>query len=250
MSQVHDQLKEIPPEEDPGAPKMVPRPKLYEVKAAPVVVPKATSKKQKQMLYVGSAVCVILILGLLLRKKLSSSTQDAVIPVAEQSTSEKVETFVLTGRWAEAIPLLEKAIVVEPKNTNILTLLALARKKTADLSGAKELLEKAILLDPKNEVAHNNLGLVFAAQGFWDLALKSYSNALAIRPIYPEADLNAAAAYEATEKWREAILSYEHFLANEKSQVDLRKTIEIRMRRLNSFSVNSVKRPRKDGEQI
>ena len=173
------------------------------------------------------------------------------VVVAEPiSVSKSVEALTRTDKWAEAIPILEKAMVNEPKNADVLVILALAKKKTADIQGAKLLLEKAIVLNPEEPVAHNNLGLVFAALGSWDLAIGSYEKALKLRANYSDAEMNAARAYEATKQWKKAIASYERFLSQSKDNIDLRKKIETRMRRLNSFSINPPKTTAVEGEKI
>ncbi len=255
MSRVQERLNDIPSEvEIVAPPKPVARPKLVEVKSSipnePPSIKPSKPKSSKKLIYSFCGICVLLIAGLGLKKYMAPAPPPPVVVAEPISVSKSVEALTSTDKWAEAIPILEKAMASEPKNADILVLLALAKKKTSDLQGAKLLLEKAIVLNPEEPVAHNNLGLVFAALGSWDLAIGSYENALKLRANYSDAEMNAARAYEATKQWKKAISSYERFLSQNKDNIDLRKKIETRMRRLNSFSINPPKTASVEGEKI
>ncbi len=255
MSRVQERLNDIPSEvETVAPPKPVVRPKLVEVRASipnetPSIKPNKP-KTSKKLIYSFCGICVLLIVGLVLKKYMAAAPPPPVVVAEPISVSKSVEALTSTDKWAEAISILEKAMVNEPKNADVLVILALAKKKTADIQGAKLLLEKAIVLNPEEPVAHNNLGLVFAALGSWDLAIGSYEKALKLRANYSDAEMNAARAYEATKQWKKAIASYERFLSQSKDNIDLRKKIEMRMRRLNSFSINPPKTASVKGEKI
>lgn len=246
MSQVHDRLKEIPSPTQ-GSP---PGPGLKLVGRRPSEPKPPTTKRQKAFLYVICGLCVLATAGLLLRKQLLAAVSPPPPVEVPPTLAQSIEALTIANKWPEALPLLEKAQEKNPNDANVLVLLALAKKKAADKDAAKSLLEKALKINPENEVAQNNYALILASQGAYDQAQKAYEKALSIRPIYPEAQMNLAVTSEATENWKLAILSYENFLKQDKTHTDLHKKISVRIRRLHSFSVNSVKKPSQNGDKL
>lgn len=83
-----------------------------------------------------------------------------------------------------AIPLLERAIELEPSwgapNQN----LGNAYLALKDYPRAERALQRAVEIDPKDADAFNSLGIVFDEQGCSDEARAAYLHALALRPMY------------------------------------------------------------------
>jgi len=128
------------------------------------------------------------------------------------------------GRFAEAFPLCQKAIQVDPQsdvahnllggllcsqsrleegeacfrtalqintsNVQALNNLANVRKERGDASGAEELYRRALALSPDFPSAWNNLGLLYVATGRYDDAARCFRDGLRFDPKSADAHVN------------------------------------------------------------
>ena len=102
--------------------------------------------------------------------------------------------LVEAGRYAEAIPVLERALEVEPEFSRAYVTLGLARMELGDLVGATADFERALELDPVSPEAHNDLGLAYLRQRRVDEALPHLRRAIAIDFLNWRAEYNLALA--------------------------------------------------------
>ena len=81
---------------------------------------------------------------------------------------ENAKREVDRGRYARAIPMLERVVKAEPANANAHNLLAFSHRKLGRYDKALALYRTALALDPRHRGAHEYLGELYLAKG--DLA--------------------------------------------------------------------------------
>jgi tetratricopeptide (TPR) repeat protein len=67
------------------------------------------------------------------------------------------------GKYAAAIPLLQKAVAQDGTNADAYNLLAYATRKNGDPSASIPIYEKALAIDPKHRGAHEYIGEAYLA---------------------------------------------------------------------------------------
>lgn len=92
-----------------------------------------------------------------------------------------------TGRLAESIAPLQKAVAASPRDHEAFNNLGVAHKKLGRLANATGAFEQAVALNPAFAVAWSNLGSAWHDQGQLAKALRCYRQVLALTPD----DLNA-----------------------------------------------------------
>lgn len=86
------------------------------------------------------------------------------------------------GRLEESIPLLERAIELEPRFLPAVLRLAQTRFELGELEAAEELFARALELDSEAAAAHEGLGRVAAARGDDREAVERFERALELQP--------------------------------------------------------------------
>jgi len=87
--------------------------------------------------------------------------------------------YVLLDDYADAMKWLEKAVSMEPRNTDAWYCLGRAYYTVARLDEAKKAFQIVLELDPRNVRAENNLGLIYESSGAPDAAIETYQRAIA-----------------------------------------------------------------------
>ena len=101
------------------------------------------------------------------------------------------------GRWAEALPSLDRALAAGPPDADILIAAANARRLLSLPHGLREaaaLYARAISLDPSRAESHCGLGTVLFELRRIDEAADSFRRALALEPDHAPAHCSLAAA--------------------------------------------------------
>ena len=75
------------------------------------------------------------------------------------------EKLIYKGNYAEAIPLLEKAIAAEPKNADAYNYLGYSHRKLGDREKALVFYTKALEIKPRHLGANEYLGELYLEQG-------------------------------------------------------------------------------------
>ena len=88
---------------------------------------------------------------------------------------------------AAAARHLERALQLEPANTDIIATAATLTASLGRLDEAIALNEFVVARDPINPVSHQYMGLYYSFAGRWDEAIASYSTALTLSPGYSTA---------------------------------------------------------------
>jgi len=128
----------------------------------------------------------------------SDSKDLEILPLGDilpQSDSYDSEIFLLSlmearayfdhGFFAEAMPILEKLVDMQPNNAEILAMFAWAIYKTSGgskIDDIEEMLKKALKMDPENEAVYLCFGKLYHAKGDRSQALIHLEKALSINP--------------------------------------------------------------------
>ncbi|MDR1043794.1 MAG: tetratricopeptide repeat protein [Candidatus Adiutrix sp.] len=106
-------------------------------------------------------------------------------PQSSKSSNENVRTQInlamahlMEGNYALALPELQKAQEMDPKNADLENFLGLAYYGLKDYGQAVTSYQKALSLNPQRSDVHNNLGLVYLAQRDYELALAEFNTCL------------------------------------------------------------------------
>lgn len=91
--------------------------------------------------------------------------------------SHRGVTYLHLKQKKNCLDDLQKALLLEPKNSYRYASLAYARDFFGDLDGAIEDYQKAVSLDPEDAVAHNNLGLLLEKKGYQSQAQERFQRA-------------------------------------------------------------------------
>lgn len=94
---------------------------------------------------------------------------DAVDSERNPDYAQAVKLFKV-GDYAGAIPLLEKAIAIEPGNADVYNLLGFSHRKLGEVDAALTQYGKALALEPKHRGANEYLGELYLELGHLDKA--------------------------------------------------------------------------------
>lgn len=114
------------------------------------------------------------------------------------------------GDAAQAAPLFEAALKIDPANFDALHLLGLARMEQGLNDEACALIERALLRRPGEPMALCNLGIARRATGDLEAAEKAYRQALASRPEDAALHYNLGNALADLFRFDEAIEAFRH----------------------------------------
>ena len=100
--------------------------------------------------------------------------------------------YAVRGNLTQAMFDFNKAIEINPDDTNAYTDRGVIYAEQGDLTQAISDFNKAIAINPKNEKAYCNRGIAYYQQGNPPQALLDYNKAIEINPNYSEAYDNRA----------------------------------------------------------
>jgi tetratricopeptide (TPR) repeat protein len=118
--------------------------------------------------------------------------QSVRVSSSARAEFERAVQLLDGGRYAEAIPLLERVIAVAPRAAAAHIDLGLAHERTGDLARAEASLLKGLEVSPHHPVALNELGRIQRKTGRFAEARASYEQALARHPTFHFARRNLA----------------------------------------------------------
>lgn len=121
---------------------------------------------------------------------------------------ESARAMHVAGKFAEAIPIYEKALKRAPRNANALKLLGVAYFQSGDLKRAERLMRDAIKIAPRDAATLVNLGALYKRRKQFDKAVASYREALAVDPRSAEAHFNLGGVYIEQKDYHAAIAAY------------------------------------------
>jgi tetratricopeptide (TPR) repeat protein len=97
-----------------------------------------------------------------------SNDDTAAKPNPVQTQYNAAKRAIKQGRFAVAIPILQKVVKAEPRNAGAYNYLGYAHRKLGKLDASYDFYQKALKLDPKHRGAHEYLGELYLQRG--DLA--------------------------------------------------------------------------------
>ncbi len=118
---------------------------------------------------------------------------------------QKVLELYSRGRYAEALPIVQKLVNEYPNCAMGYNILGAICKSLGMLESAKNAFERFVLLEPQNAEAHNNLGVTLSSIGAKSEAVDAYQKALSLKPDYAEAYINLGNSLNTIGKNSEAI---------------------------------------------
>jgi Flp pilus assembly protein TadD len=114
-------------------------------------------------------------------------------------------SYVRTGRFADAIPQLERALRLEPRSAANENFLGGALLATGNVTSALTHFRRATALAPRDAHLHFNLARVLAAAGRPQNAFDEYTRALELDPAFGEAHQQVGALLFSANRMAEAI---------------------------------------------
>ncbi len=126
------------------------------------------------------------------------------------------------ARYEQAIPLLERALAVQPDMPVANLQYGLAQARLSHFDKAIAPLRKAVALQPDNGMGHYELGLALFQTGDWKGAAPEFEAAVARAPRWADAHFSLAAVYARIERVPDAMteldstlgISPDHYRAN------------------------------------
>jgi tetratricopeptide (TPR) repeat protein len=117
-------------------------------------------------------------------------------PPAAEAYRQAVSLYE-QGRAEQAIPLLERAVQLEPKNAQYWKTLGVAHARLEDYRGSLEPFRQACLLDERLPDACYYAGRAFYASDQYEKALEPLSKALRVDPVKGRAEAALGQCHEA-----------------------------------------------------
>jgi len=138
-------------------------------------------------------------------------------PLDADATGEEGIILARAGRGKEAESLLERSLITQPNNENVLSALGLvARDDLHDLNKAADLFSRVLTIHTEDDdfaaSQHNNLGAVYGDQGNFTEAIAQFRRATQIEPADAEYHVNLASALAAQNRFDEARLEAQRAL--------------------------------------
>lgn len=162
---------------------------------------------------------------------------DVKLEADEQLNHDAAELY-RTKDYAKALEKFNQLLQKHPDDPAIMNNVGMAYLKLNDYQKAETQFREVLKLEPKDSAAYSNLGSLKLAQMNSEEAISFFYQAILYHPEMMEPHLNLGKAFELAGRPMEAIPEYQYFLKNAPSNADpeLKKTIEKRIAKLNSFS--------------
>ena len=145
----------------------------------------------------------------------ASAAGAVAIATAEQRLREAIGLHQrgTSADKASAETIYRDVLAAEPDNALALHFLGVIHYQRGEIAAALPLLERAIAVQPAEAEFHNNLGLVFAAADRENDAIAEYHAALSLKPDHAPAWNNLGLALQAQNEVRAAIDAFRRALA-------------------------------------
>lgn len=132
-------------------------------------------------------------------------------PTVEELKTQSEEMLNLK-EWAKAEEVLERLVILEPRNAELYNNLGVAQKRVGKREKAYEQYKKALALRPDFPEALNNLGVLYLADGKFAEAASLFQQVAQMKPDYAEAWFHLGMIEEVQGKSEAAVKDYERFL--------------------------------------
>lgn len=108
---------------------------------------------------------------------------------------ELAEQLMYENKPAEALPMIERALEIDPKNASALALRAMIHLQRDELAAAKRDIEASAALEPRNNIMFGARGMLAEKAGNWTEAAAIYGEVLKDFPSHVSALVRRAAAF-------------------------------------------------------
>jgi Flp pilus assembly protein TadD len=118
-------------------------------------------------------------------RSLAETSLRRVVAVAPTNSIAQINLGIILieeRRYQDAVLVLQKASVIDPKNHRVWSALGRAQLELGQMKEAEKNLKLALELDSSNPFAHNNLGVLYQRLGRTALARAEFETALALHP--------------------------------------------------------------------
>lgn len=115
--------------------------------------------------FAAAFVALALILGPAAAHAVGGNDDDAANSPATMALYDAAKRDIDAGRYAAAVPTLEKLLKAEPRNANAWNLLAYSNRKLKNYDQAHKFYRTALSIDPEHRGAHEYLGELHLTQG-------------------------------------------------------------------------------------
>lgn len=144
-------------------------------------------------------------------------------------------THLAAGHADHAINAYRRVLEYDPNHPPALNNLGLAYKKTGDLARAESVLKQAVALQPDNALFLNNLGTTLQARQKFEAAIEHFRHAIAAHPENAETYFNLGCSLQHIDALEAAAESYQAALALKPDFFDAHNNLGITFRLLGRF---------------
>ena len=130
-----------------------------------------------------------------------------------QQTIQRAQQAQRACRVKEAEQLYRQALVLKPRNVDVITELGALLFQSGQTAAALAEFRRAVEIEPDSLPASNNLGLVLQTSGQFDQAIEIYRKAIQRHPRVAELPYNLGVALHAAGRLDEAAAAFEQALA-------------------------------------
>jgi protein O-GlcNAc transferase len=131
-------------------------------------------------------------------------------PGSEDAMNQLAQAYQRAKRVPEAIGLFKKVLAIDPKNAILLTNFGMAYAQMQRAKDAVPLLQSAVELDPKNVTAHEDLAAAYVQLSRFGDATRELRVALKLAPDSPQLYYNLGLALKNEDDAAQAIPELQH----------------------------------------
>lgn len=142
-----------------------------------------------------------------------SGTATATPSLAAASLREQADTLGEMNRWADALPLYQRAAALDANNADLKAALGYAYLATHQYPPAVEALQQALQLDPRRAEAYNHLASALYMSGDLASAIAALDHRAAVAEETPGTLFLRALCYDKLKQCGQAMTYYQKFLA-------------------------------------
>jgi len=175
---------------------------------------------------------------------LSLKSSASALPGAPSSSTEDKmwkeirvgRAYAVQGDYAKALPHLEEATRLGPKNAEAHNLLGITYSHLERYSDAVDAFKEAIRIKPDFPEAHYNLGAAYCWPGRYSDAVDAYKQAIRIKPDFPEAHYNLGTSYCWLGRYSDAVDAYKQAIRIKPDLAEAHVNLGVAYHRLGRYS--------------
>lgn len=135
-----------------------------------------------------------------------------IVPTKAQVLLQKGLFAHRDGKLAEAQACYKQALLLAPKNHDVLHMLGVSEFQLGQFEAARKLIVKSLAVKPDSALAHFNHGNTLRELDRWEEAVAAYQRATRLDPHHSDALLNLGSVYKALNQFAAATHCYQQVL--------------------------------------